>query len=49
MLLKIGDHSFYPQSSSRSVVKSNVPNTPAGSINTVHHSSSGTGTGLGAV
>ncbi|CAD8060590.1 unnamed protein product [Paramecium sonneborni] len=37
--LKIGDNSYIPQSSSRSVAKSNTPNTPMGSV---QHSNNGT-------
>ncbi|CAD8048884.1 unnamed protein product [Paramecium primaurelia] len=36
--LKIGDNSFHPQSSSRSVAKSVTPNTPVGSVYTAQPS-----------
>ncbi|CAK67517.1 unnamed protein product (macronuclear) [Paramecium tetraurelia] len=42
MHLKIGDNSYLPQSSSRSVAKSITPNTPVGSVYTAQHSTNGT-------
>ncbi|CAD8151812.1 unnamed protein product [Paramecium pentaurelia] len=42
MHLKIGDNSYHPQSSSRSVAKSITPNTPMGSQYTAQHSNNGT-------